>query len=50
MKKYCFTLKHDTGITNFVIPAKDIKTAIDMCLKIENAPENAILNIKVFDK
>lgn len=46
MKKYIFTIKHDTGTTKLEITAKSKKSALQQFCTMEQAPERAILDIK----
>jgi mannose/fructose/N-acetylgalactosamine-specific phosphotransferase system component IID len=47
MNEYTFRMKNDNGFYNITLFATDLRTAIKIVLDSENAPENAILNIKI---
>lgn len=50
MNKYIFTLKHDNGVFKITVTATDITSAIQIFLKAEGCPEQAINNIKKLKK
>lgn len=50
MKKYKITLKHDNGKFNITCMASSKQKAINMALKVENAPKCAIVNVERIKK
>jgi uncharacterized protein (DUF427 family) len=47
MKNYRITLNHDAGRVRIIINGSSIAQAVEALLKIEHAPESAIVKVEV---